>query len=196
MMDEQKQQTENEEHKCDGSCEHDTNTENAPEPEKIIQMLENLLQQAESKVEASTKRNEALVKAFHELRQEQELSNGRHKKALEDSAKYACADFAKVLVIAMDSFNMAMELTRSMPTVYLGLKMAYDTLEQEMKKYGIIKMYCELGVMPNPSLHQVIGEVESEYEPGTIAQVVQNGYIIHDRILRHSSINTSKGKAK
>jgi molecular chaperone GrpE len=194
MIENQNQDAKHEDHNCDESCEHDVSEH---EPAQVIEMLQELLKQSEAANEKLKKRNEDLTKAYQDLRNESEMRDHRHKKALEDSTKYACTDFAKVLIVGMDSLSMAMDLTKAMPTVYLGLKMTYDTLEQDMKKHDILKMYCELGSTPNPNLHQVIGELESdEYPEGTIVQVVQNGYIIHDRILRHASVKVAKGNAK
>lgn len=187
----EKKKSEETKHECDSECNHENTDEN--DELSRISALEDLLVKARTSLETLSSRNEVLTKAYQELKNEYDASVNRHKKALEDSTKYACTDFAKILISAMDSFAMAMDLTKSMPTVYLGLKMTYDTLEQEMKKYGIIKMYCGVGSELNSNLHQVIGEVDMpDLTPGSIAQVLQNGYIIHDRILRPASVNIVK----
>lgn len=194
MIENQNQDAKHEDHNCDESCDHEVSEH---EPSQIIEMLQELLKQTEAANEKLKKRNEDLTKAYQALTEDLEMYKKRATKDLEDSKKYACTDFAKILIVSMDSLGMSIDLTKSMPTVYLGLKMSYDTLEQDMKKHDILKMYCELGSVPNPNLHQVIGALESdEYPEGTIVQVVQNGYIIHDRILRHASVKVAKGNAK
>ena len=47
----------------------------------------------------------------------------------------------------------------------------------------------------DPNIHQAMFEVESEdKEPGTVVEVVQEGYKIGDRLLRPALVGVSKKK--
>ncbi|MFX7549016.1 nucleotide exchange factor GrpE, partial [Acinetobacter baumannii] len=45
-----------------------------------------------------------------------------------------------------------------------------------------------------PHFHQVMAEVEDGSKPaGTVVQVLQAGYVIHDRLLREALVAVAKG---
>ncbi|HSV24136.1 MAG TPA: nucleotide exchange factor GrpE, partial [Xanthobacteraceae bacterium] len=53
------------------------------------------------------------------------------------------------------------------------------------------------GVKFDPNLHQAIFEVpDADVAPGSIAQVIQPGYMIGERVLRPAMVGVSKGAPK
>ena len=74
----------------------------------------------------------------------------------------------------------------------LGFKMINMQLQQVMKDYGVEKIK-DLGEKFNPSVHQAIETVEVEgVEEGQVVEVVMQGYMYKDRVLRPSMVKVSK----
>ena len=47
----------------------------------------------------------------------------------------------------------------------------------------------------DPNLHQAMTEIEDEkYEPGTVVQEIQTGYLLGERLLRPALVGVSKKK--
>jgi molecular chaperone GrpE len=65
-----------------------------------------------------------------------------------------------------------------------------------LEKHGVKKLE-PLGNKFDPNLHQAMYEVPDPSVPaGTVAQVVQAGYTIGDRVLRPALVAVTKGGAK
>ena len=48
----------------------------------------------------------------------------------------------------------------------------------------------------DPHFHQAISQVEAEGEPNTVVNVLQKGYLLHDRVLRPALVVVSKQKVE
>jgi len=60
-----------------------------------------------------------------------------------------------------------------------------------------VKKFAPLGEKFDPNLHQAMFELPDESRPaGTVAQVIQPGYMIGDRILRPALVAVAKGGPK
>ena len=69
------------------------------------------------------------------------------------------------------------------------------TLLQTLGHFGIRKIEA-LGAPFDPSLHEAVMEIDDpEREPGTVAEVVQDGYLLHDRLLRPARVVVVKRRA-
>ena len=67
-------------------------------------------------------------------------------------------------------------------------------LDNAFEKFAI-KQVVPQGERFDPHRHQAISQVESAEEPGTVVQVLQKGYLIHDRVLRPALVVVSKAPA-
>jgi molecular chaperone GrpE len=48
---------------------------------------------------------------------------------------------------------------------------------------------CAPGTVFDPNLHQaVMQQPTADYEPGQVVQVLQQGFMLHDRVLRPTSV--------
>lgn len=134
------------------------------------------------------------------LRSAAELENTRkrHQKEISDTNKYASAKFAKEMLSVQDNMQRALESLDKVETedealkkVLEGIKMVSSQLENSFIQAGIVKIES-LGQKLNPEFHQAMAQVESEEESGTIIQVYQDGYKIHDRLLRPAMVVVSQ----
>lgn len=67
----------------------------------------------------------------------------------------------------------------------------YSKFMEELKKEGLEEIGDKGGKF-NPEFHEAIGEAEGEGESGTIAEVVQKGYLLNGELLRASKVKVNK----
>jgi molecular chaperone GrpE len=167
---------------------------------------------AEHKAEAEKKAQEAEVENSENnevlelkeklLRTMAEFENykKRSERELQDMAKYAMTHFAKDLLPVADNFARALEAipqeslqeSNLLKGIYEGVKMTEAELEKAFKKHQVIKV-SPLNEPFDHNFHQAIMEVEeSGKESGTVVEVLQSGYKIHDRLLRPAMVKVAK----
>ena len=135
-------------------------------------------------------------------RAEAENTRRRAQKEREDTSKYAVANFAKEMLAVADNFSRAVEAIpaearKSEPTKNLiaGIEATERQLQVTLERFGIKKL-TPLGEVFDPNFHRVMLEMEdTDQPPGTIVQVLQPGYVIHDRLLREALVAVAKGAA-
>jgi molecular chaperone GrpE len=73
-----------------------------------------------------------------------------------------------------------------------GVRATERMLEQLLERFGIRKIEA-LGQAFDPNRHEAVMQVDdAERPPGTVAQVIQDGYTIHDRLLRPARVIVSR----
>jgi molecular chaperone GrpE len=123
----------------------------------------------------------------------------RAQREREDASKYAVAGFAKDLLSVADNLRRALdslpegeardERTRSLLE---GVAATERELLGVFERYGI-KRVDPKGDRFDHNLHQAIFEAERPGEPGgTIIEVLQPGYVLHDRLLRPAMVGVAK----
>lgn len=74
-----------------------------------------------------------------------------------------------------------------------GMKIVLDQLTGVMAKYGC-KSIESVGHEFDPNVHEAIAQTPSQqYPAGTVMQEVATGYLLHDRVVRPSSVIVSSG---
>ena len=127
----------------------------------------------------------------------------RAEREREDTAKYAVSNFAKDLLSAVDNLGRALA---SVPedqirddvvrNLLAGVAATERELVGALEKHGIRRVDPK-GERFDHNLHQAIFEAENTGQPaGTVVQVLQPGYVIHDRLLRPAMVGVAKGEAK
>lgn len=126
----------------------------------------------------------------------------RSRKQLEDMAKYASTDFAKDMLGVGDNLRRALdsvpedalEKDEHLKNLAKGVELTEKGLITVIERHGI-KQINPLGEKFDPNLHQAMFHVEDTNQPaGTVAQVVQSGYMIHDRLLRPAMVGVVKAR--
>ena len=76
------------------------------------------------------------------------------------------------------------------------IKMIYEQMKEILEKQGLKKIET-IGNEFDPNLHDAIICVEHEkYDENIIFDNIKNGYLLNDKVLRHSRVAVSKGKKK
>ncbi len=126
-----------------------------------------------------------------------EFQNYRRRKEEEfkDVQRYANGELMLGILPVVDSFERALaaaEQTRNIDALLAGLAGTLKQLQSVLNKAGV-KAIDSIGKEFDPKFHEAIGHTESdEYPPHTVAEEVQRGYMIHDRILRPALVKVTE----
>jgi len=122
----------------------------------------------------------------------------RAERAAEEARKYAIADFARELLAVADNLQRTIAAaSRSPETVedqalIEGVRATERLLEHTFSRFGIQKIDA-LGKPFDQTLHEAMMEVDDPSQPpGTVVRVVEDGYTIHDRLLRPARVLVAK----
>lgn len=130
------------------------------------------------------------------LRALAEVENTRHRleRKVDDARNYAITDFARELLQVVDNLQRALgaaeagEPSAEQASVIDGVRATERLLNLTLERFGIRKIQA-LGARFDPALHEAVMEVDDpQREPGTIAQVLEEGYTIKDRLLRPARV--------
>ena len=114
--------------------------------------------------------------------------------------KYGHTPFARDLVGAIDNLARAVEsapenlddIDETVKALITGIKLSWTELQAIIEKHGI-KRVEPLGEKFDYNLHQAMFEVPTSDQPsGVVLEVIQHGYVLHDRLLRPAMVGVSK----
>jgi molecular chaperone GrpE len=127
----------------------------------------------------------------------------RAQREREDAQKYSAAKLVTDLLNVADNLRRALdsvpeaqvsdELTR---TLLQGVAATERELLAAFERHAIRRL-DPLGERFDHNFHQAIFEAENTGRPpGTVVQVLQPGYVMHDRLLRPAMVAVAKGEAR
>ncbi len=131
---------------------------------------------------------------------ETENVRGRAKRDLEDAAKYSIANFARDMASVADDLGRAIGSVPqdaaadegALKALVEGVEMTRRNLEATLDRHGLTRI-DPLDEKFDHNFHEAMFEVETrDKEPGTVVQVIQQGYRIHDRLLRPARVGIAK----
>lgn len=122
----------------------------------------------------------------------------RHEKEREESQKYAIMKFARDVLVIADNVQRALEsmTTQEGSDAFVeGISLVQKDIESVFSRHGIEKV-SSLHEPFDHNIHQAMLEIEAtqDQKPGTIVQVLQDGYKIHDKLLRAAMVAVAKKK--
>jgi len=124
----------------------------------------------------------------------------RSEREAANVRKYGHTPFARDLVGAIDNLARAVEsapdnletLDETMQSLITGIQLSWTELQSVIEKHGIKRVEPH-GEKFDYNLHQAMFEVPTLDQPsGVVLEVVQHGYVLHDRLLRPAMVGVSK----
>ncbi|ALA98252.1 molecular chaperone GrpE [Spiroplasma kunkelii CR2-3x] len=113
-----------------------------------------------------------------------------------DIKRYRAAGMAEKLLPTLDNFERALQVTNVTPEVknfLTGFEMIYRMFKTVFEEEGITAMETKVGEQFNSNFHSAIEIIETtDVSSGCIVKILQKGYMIHDRVLRHVSVQVAK----
>ncbi len=123
----------------------------------------------------------------------------RARRDIEDTGKYAATKFARDMVGLIENLGRASQSVTAearagnpiIKQVGDGIDMTMQELLSMFERHGI-KRVSPLGEKFDHNFHQAVAQVPTaDAAPGTVVQVLQAGYILHDRLLRPAMVNVA-----
>ena len=125
----------------------------------------------------------------------------RADRELAEGRKFAVSAFARDILAVSDNLQRALEMAPdtvgegddALTRLLEGVKLTQRELANQFEKHGIRSIDPE-GDKLDPNLHQAVLQIEHpDAAAGTVLQVMQVGYVIHDRLLRAAMVGVAKG---
>ena len=132
---------------------------------------------------------------------EAENQRRRSQREREEAVRYAAAPMLRDLLAVADNLQRALESVPgevadengALKILLEGVQLTARELQTVFERHGIVKL-DPMGERLNPHHHEAMFEVPDPEQPsGTIVQVVQPGYLLHDRLLRPARVGVAKG---
>ena len=140
------------------------------------------------------------------LRALAETENLRRRGARErqEAGQYAISSFARDILAVADNLQRALATVdpavraqdAALDALMSGIEMTEKELLTVFERYGVKPIAAE-GQPFDPHVHEALYEIPNAEVPhGTVLQVMQPGYMIHDRTLRPARVGISRGGPK
>jgi len=136
---------------------------------------------------------------------EMENLRRRTEREIADARLYGVSAFARDIIAVADNMDRALgaldaELREKADAGTKALLDGVELTERELlnvlEKHGV-KKFEPMGEKFDPNLHQAMFELPDPSRPaGTVAKVVQSGYMIGERVLRPALVAIAKGGPK
>jgi molecular chaperone GrpE len=129
---------------------------------------------------------------------EEENTRRRADRRIEEARQYAISDFAREILTIADNLQRTIaaaghpsETTRDAALIE-GVQATDRMLQHTLERFDIRKIDA-LGKRFDPTLHEAVMATDDDTQPpGTVVRVVEDGYTIHDRLLRPARVFVTK----
>ena len=156
------------------------------EEQKRVDKKEELKMQLDEK----EKKIEELTDTLKRLQAEFENYKKRIDKEKTEFIKYSNADVIEKMLPVLDSFEIALKSTTDKEKFVEGIKMIYAQLHSVLEAEGLRPIKAA-GEKFDPYKHEVLMKEESDKPEETILEEFQKGYMLNDKVLRHSKVKIS-----
>lgn len=154
----------------------------------LIKTSEN--EKFETQLEEKTQKIEELTDTLKRLQAEFENFKKRTEKEKAEFMGYANAGIIANLLPVIDTFEIAFKNTNDKDKFIEGMKMVYAQLHTLLEAEGL-KPIRALGEKFDPYKHEVLLKEQSEKPEDTILEEFQKGYMLNDKVIRHSKVKIS-----
>ncbi|MFB6253936.1 MAG: nucleotide exchange factor GrpE [Halobacteriaceae archaeon] len=118
----------------------------------------------------------------------------RAEKRQEEIKERATEDLVERLLEVRDNLARALEHD-DQASIQEGIEATLRQFDDILADENVSKIEPQIGTKPDPVKHEVVSQVESEQDPGNIADVYRPGYEMAGSVIRPAQITVSKGSA-
>ena len=129
------------------------------------------------------------------LRTQANFENYRKQteKRIEEIRQMASRNLIIQLLPVLDNFELALKTANTQNKDFLqGIELIYSQLNSVLSENGVKKI--EEKKMFDPNFHEALMKIESDQPEETILETLQNGYTLHDKMIRVARVKISAGK--
>lgn len=163
----------------------------APDPFAVLQKLQ----------QENTELKDKVLRTLAEM----ENLRRRTEREVADARLYGVTSFARDMLPFADNLrriidNIPVELRESaggaVATLVEGLELTEREFLAGLARHGV-KRLAPQGNKFDPNRHEALFEIADDRVPsGTVVQVVEDGYVIGERVLRPAKVGVSRGGPK
>jgi molecular chaperone GrpE len=158
-----------------------------PSATAVPASLEERLKKAEL---AAAEHHDAWLRA----RAEADNIRKRARGEIASAHKFALESFASELLAVKDSLEAALAAdSATVESMRSGAELTLKQLSGVFERFNLAEIN-PVGQKFDPHRHQAISAVESNAEPNTVVQVLQKGYLLHDRVIRPALVLVAKAR--
>lgn len=181
------------EHKGQNSAASANDTREASEERAAEQVLDDL-DSLRAKLQSVEQKRDEYLSLAQRTRADFENYQKRMKRDLAEERRYAQAPLAADLLPALDNLERAIAAAQQAGekgALVQGVAMVHTQLLDILRRHGITPVEAQ-GQPFDPNQHQAVTQQPSkEHPPMTVLQVLERGYLIHDRVLRPARVVVS-----
>ena len=148
------------------------------------------LERTRSQLTEKSHKIEELTDTLKRLQAEFENYKKWNAKDKTEFVKYAHADVIARLLPVLDSFEIALKNTSDREKFVEGIKIIYAQFHSMLEAEGL-KPIKATGEKFDPYKHEVLMKEESDKPEEIILEEFQKGYMLNDKVLRHSKVKVS-----
>lgn len=121
----------------------------------------------------------------------------RGERDRREAEQYGSTKLARDLLPVFDNLKRALDsagedLRQSSPALIEGVELTLRELTNVMTKHGVTPIAPAIGELFDPQLHQAMFEAALPgTKAGQIIQVMSEGFLLHDRLLRPAQVGVS-----
>lgn len=160
--------------------------------EKVLEEVEAAEEEVEetpekTDLELANERVEELENKYLRAHAEMQNIQRRANEERQSLQRYRSQDLAKKILPSLDNLERALQVEGLTDDVKKGIEMVQESLIQALKEEGVEEVSVETF---DPNLHMAVQTVpaDDDHPADTIAQVLQKGYKLHERLLRPAMV--------
>jgi molecular chaperone GrpE len=129
----------------------------------------------------------------------------RAEREVADAKVYGVANFAREMLAFADNLRRAADsvpsearetLDPAVAALLEGVELMERDFQSRLGRYGVKQIEAQ-GARFDPNRHEALFEIPDETQPaGTVARVVEQGYLIGERVLRPAKVGVTRGGPK
>ena len=173
-----------------------SSAENSSEAAAEEQLADEDMEEVVESSGSADEMKEQLLRALADV----ENMRRRSERDVAQANKYGHLSFARDLLSCFDNLSQAVSLApedksdfdENLKNILVGVEMISTEIDTILQRHHITKIN-PIGEKFNYNHHQAMFEVpNNEVEAGTVVQVAQPGYLLHDRLIRPAMVGVSK----
>lgn len=131
------------------------------------------------------------------LRKTAELENFRRRSIKEksDIIDYANQRLLTSFVEILDDLTAAISSSGDLDSMKKGMELIFSKAKKLFDDAGVTVIGINENTSFDVDFHEALMMAPSDKPEGTILQILQNGYMLKDKVLRHAKVITSSGTA-
>jgi len=153
--------------------------------------LRNRTDSLETQVEELDAENEALEEKLKRKQAEFQNYKKRMQKRRKEEKERATEELVTRILDVRDNLERALEQDED-TDIRSGVESTLRQLDDVLQAENVVVIDPEPGEDVDPTQHQVLANVDSEEEPGTIADVHRPGYEMAEKVLREAQVTVSE----